>query len=176
MSGNSELSQKQRVYLALGGNISPRGKYIHRALKLLQNQFPREFRISDLYLTKPFQDVGQSSYYNCCAGFQTDCSAIEVLESIADIEHRLGRRRNEHKWEARIIDLDIIFFKDEIIDLSNLTVPHYDVSNRDFFLIPLLDLDMNIVNPRTKEPVKNALARIPRELRTDPVRIKGIAL
>ncbi|MCP4756603.1 MAG: 2-amino-4-hydroxy-6-hydroxymethyldihydropteridine diphosphokinase [Proteobacteria bacterium] len=169
-------SKNPLVYLSLGSNISPRKKHIFESLGLLKSRFARKFRMSGLYRTLPYQGLQHPFFYNCCAGFKTRSSAVEVLETIGDIEKQIGRIRSTVKWEPRRIDLDILLFEDMTINLPDLTVPHYDVSNRDFFLIPLLELDADLINPRTNKSLQEELTRIPERLRTDPVRLQSIEL
>ncbi len=159
------------MFLAIGSNIDPRKDHIHSSFEKIQQRFPLEFSTSDLYLTEPYMEKDQASYYNCCVRFICDLSMLDLLDFILETEKEIGRKRRGRKWESRVIDLDIVFFGDKTIQLPNLTIPHYDVSNRDFFLIPLLELDESLKNPKTGLLLKDELANIPEEMRTHPVRL-----
>ena len=159
------------MFLAIGSNINPRKDNIQSSIKKLKQRFPLEFSASDLYMTEPYLEMDQTSYYNCCVKFNCDLSALELLDFLLKTEKEIGRTRSGKKWESRVIDLDIVFFGEEIIQLPDLTIPHYDVSNRDFFLIPLLELDENFKNPMTGLLLKEELSNIPANKRTNPVRL-----
>lgn len=163
------------VYLAIGSNLAPRKKHIINCLKLLKKKFTTGFLSSNVYLTRPYQEMLQPAYFNCCVRFKTSFSAREVLEKTSYIEQQLGRKRDGNKWESRTIDLDILFYGNELIDLPDLIIPHYDLSKRDFFIIPLLELDEELINPKTNQSLKNELAQIPHELRTYPIKLRKIS-
>jgi len=159
------------VFLSLGSNISPRRAYISKSLSLLKKRFPSQFRVSSRYVTKPFQGLNQLAYINCCAECWTNLKSLDMLDTIAGIEALVGRIRSGQKWESRIIDIDILLWGKQIIKNQRLTIPHYDLSNRDFFLIPLLELDDTLIHPVTGVPLSNELGKIPQQLRTYPLKI-----
>jgi len=161
------------VFLGLGSNIEPCRKSIETAISLLQKKFPCPIQISPIYQTEPFGGLDQSSYLNCCVCFSTDNQAHEVLSVILEIENQLGRKRNESKWSSRSIDIDILLFGNLTLNSPELTIPHYDLSSRDFFLVPLLDLKPDLINPSTKKPIREELAQISLSKRTKPLRLDG---
>ena len=156
------------VHLALGSNISPRRKYIEDAISLLRKRFPGGFRTSKKYVARAYQDSSQSDYLNCCVCFETSLSPRTVLEIVLDMEKRLGRVRDGIKWSARTIDIDILLHGPLVVDTSDLKIPHYDLEQRDFFIVPLLELEQTLVHPKTGKSLRLALGAIPRKLRTDP--------
>ncbi len=158
----------QKAYLALGSNTSPRREHILNAINLLKNRFPEGFRISSLYLTRAFRNNKQDAYYNCCACFETDISPEELLKTILAFEKQIGRTRNGIKWSSRIIDIDIVLYGATIIESSNLTIPHYDLNQRDFFIIPLTELDQQLTNPKSNQLLSQILKAIPEDLLTYP--------
>lgn len=93
-----------------------------------------------------------------------------------DIENTVGRIRSGLKWESRCIDIDIALWEDKIVQQKELVIPHYDISNRDFFLVPLIELDNKLQNPRTGESLKTELSKITEERRTHPLKIGSIFL
>jgi len=173
------ISKKQQsgagsknVYLALGSNIRPRKQYLLNSLIVLANRFPDQFLVSGCYVTRPYMGLMQPGYFNCCVSFKTKYSATEILEFIKQLEKNLGRERVGLKWGSRTIDIDILLYGNEIIDLPELVVPHYDISNRDFFIIPLLELHKSLFNPRSKRLINDELSEIPRQSQTFPKRIE----
>lgn len=161
----------QIVYLALGSNIHPREQYILDALDLLKKHFPTQFLASGIYLTAPYAGLEQNSYYNCCAQFVTDQSPEILLQTVLNIEKILGRKRSGTKWESRVIDIDIVLYGSELIQTERLTVPHYDLHQRDFFLIPLLELNPKLVDPRTGLSLQVELEQVPLKRKTNPVKV-----
>ena len=159
------------VYLALGSNIRPRKQYLLKSVIALADRFPSHYLVSGCYITRPYMGLNQPGYFNCCVSFKTKESAEDLLGFIKQLETQLGRKRNGLKWGSRTIDIDILFFGKDLIDLPELIVPHYDVSNRDFFIIPLLELDKSLFNPRSKRLISDELNKIPNESRTYPKRI-----
>ena len=156
------------VHLALGSNIPPKETHICEAVDLLKIFYPMEFSFSSIYKTNPFHNKLQSEYLNCSVRYKTAESATRILNNIQKVEKKIGRVRTEEKWGSRIIDIDLVFYGDEIIDEKQITVPHYDLLNRDFFIIPLLELTPNLVDPKSGIELKKALNCIPKQLRTYP--------
>ena len=124
-----------------------------------------------MYQTEPFGGLDQSAYLNCCVSFCTDCQPHDLLKVILEIEDQLGRKRSASKWSSRSIDIDILLFGNLVLNSPDLTIPHYDLSSRDFFLVPLLDLNPDIVNPGTNKRISEELAQIQTSKRTNPQRI-----
>lgn len=155
----------------MGSNISPRRQYISKSLSLLEKRFPDQFRSASYYETEPFQNTRQQPYINTAACFACDLQPLELLSITSAIELAVGRIRSGVKWEPRTIDIDILLRGDDIVRTPQLTIPHYDLSNRDFFLVPLLELSSALVHPQTGEPLDNLLKKIPIALRTHPGKI-----
>lgn len=159
------------IYLGIGSNINPKEQYLEQAFQQLENSFPTSFQKSNFYETAPFGGIAQNSYLNACVCFQSKLSPSVVLKEILEIEKDIGRIRTETKWDSRIIDIDILLYGQEIIHEENLQVPHYDLARRDFFLIPLLELNPSLVNPHNGLSLKEELEQLPKELKTSPQRI-----
>jgi 2-amino-4-hydroxy-6-hydroxymethyldihydropteridine diphosphokinase len=165
------LATNHQIYLAIGGNIVPRKKIIIESLVAVKKAFPSQFKVSSLYLTEPFMQVRQPSYYNCCVGFHAGCSPRDLLSFCLSLETSLGRVRNGQRWQSRPIDIDILLFGDDVVTNPDLVIPHYDLENRDFFLEPLSELDKTLIHPCSKIPLSQLLERIPREKRTNPQKL-----
>ena len=155
-------------FLALGSNISPRIGIVLKCIDSLKKSFPKSFKASSLYETAPYQNSKQKRYINCCVQLKTELSAHDLLKHVLQLESTLGRVRTGKKWDNRTIDIDIILFGEQIIQTVDLTVPHYDLSNRDFFIIPLLELHPELINPRSGQTLKKELSLLPLQLKTFP--------
>ncbi|MFY3791132.1 2-amino-4-hydroxy-6-hydroxymethyldihydropteridine diphosphokinase [Ureibacillus sp. MALMAid1270] len=129
-----------KVYLSLGTNIGNREHNLMQAVHMLQNRNGVEVKsISSIYETAPVGYIDQPSFLNIVLLIETAFTALECLEICQSIENELGRVR-EIRWGPRIIDLDILLFNNENIEVENLSVPHPRMFERAFVLVPLLEI------------------------------------
>lgn len=141
------------VYLSLGSNLGEKFDNLKKAVFFLKKEFG-EIQISNFYETKPLDYKNQSEFINCCIFFKTKKNCFEVFEKTRKIEKQLGQFEKELRFGPRIIDIDIIFFSDKIINTPNLKIPHERMHKRAFVLFPLMDLNENFVHPVLKKSVK----------------------
>lgn len=132
--------QLTRVYLGLGSNIEPKEEYIRQAVRML-NGHPRITvrQASSLYFTEPVGYKDQDWFLNAVVACDTDLSPVELLQETQRIEVLLQRERRIH-WGPRTIDIDIILYGQERINLPELIVPHPRAFERSFVLVPLAEL------------------------------------
>lgn len=135
-----------RVYIAFGSNMGDSLSVICEAKQSIENNGMKILACSKIYKTKPYGYIEQPDFTNGMLLIETAFSCSEVLEKLLSIEQELGRVRVIH-WGPRIIDLDIIFFNNEIYNEENLKVPHPDMQNREFVLGPMCDLNDEFVHP-----------------------------
>ncbi|TDT51349.1 2-amino-4-hydroxy-6-hydroxymethyldihydropteridine diphosphokinase [Fonticella tunisiensis] len=135
-----------RVYIAFGSNIGDRRKAVDEALSLIEQRGMSIIKKSGIYETEPYGYKNQPPFINGVIEVETSLSCREVLKELLDIEAGLGRVR-EFKWGPRIIDLDIIFYNDEVYNEEDLKVPHPDMHNREFVLKPLCDIAPDFMHP-----------------------------
>ncbi len=145
-----------RVYIAFGSNIGDRYAAVENAFKLVEKNSMKIIKKSGTYETEPYGYKDQPPFINGAFLVETELNCREVLESLLKIEGELGRVRLI-RWGPRIIDLDIIFFNDEIYNEEDLKVPHPDMHNRDFVLKPLKDICPDYVHPVLKKSVAQML-------------------
>ena len=126
------------VVLCLGGNKGDREKLLSRAIQSIGHHFEL-IRVSSVYQTEAWGGVAKGKFLNQLAVISTAQSAMQVLEVIQGIEAQLGRTREE-PWGDRTMDIDILFFGEEVIELENLKVPHPFIGERRFVLVPLEEL------------------------------------
>lgn len=134
-----------KVFLSLGSNIGDRKQYLDNALAQLSNQLA-EINSSHIYKTKPWGVTDQAFFYNICLSAKTTLSPLDLLNFIKDIEETLGRRHSE-KWGPREIDIDILFYNDQIITENKLVIPHPGIIERAFVLTPLAEIAADFAHP-----------------------------
>lgn len=148
-----------RVYVAFGSNIGDKNKNIEKAIEMMNARGLNIIKISQIYKTEPYGYTNQPEFLNGVLEALTDLDAMDVLYTLLNIEKDLGRVR-EFKWGPRIIDLDILFFNDDVIDEKDLKVPHPDMQNREFVLKPLCEIAPNFMHPVLKKSVKDMLLEL----------------
>ena len=131
---------KNKVYLSLGSNIGKRKEYIQKAIEAIEKtEGIRVLKKSGLYETTPVGYLEQDLFLNAVIKIETDFSAREILKIINKIEAELDRKR-EIRWGPRTIDIDILIFSDKKINEPDLIVPHKEMMNRLFVLVPLIEI------------------------------------
>lgn len=129
-----------RVYLSLGSNMGDSFFYILNAIsKLDKLDMTQVTRVSKFYKTKAWGYKEQEDFINCCVELETKLLPYKLLSEISNIESNLQRVREVH-WGPRTIDIDIIFYDDLRIESEKLTIPHKYYKQRNFVLVPLLDI------------------------------------
>lgn len=137
-----------RVYLALGSNLAHPLQQANAALAALDNvPQTRLLRCSSFYRSRPLGPQDQPDYLNAVAELETGLDAEQLLDHTQTIEREQGRIRKAHRWGPRTLDLDILLFGDDVIRSARLTVPHYDMKNREFMLYPLAEIAPELVFP-----------------------------
>lgn len=155
------MTEQHRVYLALGSNLGERRENLEAALRAL----PPEVEISALsrlYETAPAYVTDQPPFLNMAVEGYTTLSPTELLAHLQGIEKRLGRERTI-RYGPRLIDLDILFYDDLVLELPGLSLPHPRLQERGFVLRPLADLAPDFVHPVLNRSVRELLAALPEE-------------
>ncbi|HEY0900428.1 MAG TPA: 2-amino-4-hydroxy-6-hydroxymethyldihydropteridine diphosphokinase [Sphingobacteriaceae bacterium] len=147
----------QDVYLLLGSNLGDRLGKVEAAAKLIEKFIGPIVLKSGLYETASWGNTDQPDFINQVLLVQTAMPAREVLEKALAIEVQLGRVRHE-KWGSRMIDIDILFYGDSVIEEADLKVPHPHLHERAFVLIPLKEIAPELLHPVFRQTV-SVLAR-----------------
>jgi deoxyguanosine kinase len=141
------MNNQNQVVLSLGSNLGIRLENIQLAIDLIHIQVGTVIKISPIYET-PSWGFSSEMFFNCTVLIHTHKTALKILSKIAKIEKELGRKRTDSKeYQARTIDIDIVYFNEEIIETENLIVPHSQMQERLFVLLPLKDLGLNWKHP-----------------------------
>lgn len=152
---------QNQVILSIGSNQGERLENMEQSIKMIHQNVGTVIQVSGVYET-PSWGFESAPFYNCVLLLHTEKTAQKVLSSVLKIEKKLGRiRKVSDNYEARKIDIDIIGFNDEIVDAENLQIPHPQMQNRLFVLIPLKDLKLDyahpILNQKTADLIKNCI-------------------
>lgn len=133
------------VYVALGSNLANPLAQLEKAIGSLQ-KFAKNITLSGFYGSKPLGPQDQPDYVNAVAKFDTDLTAYELLDALQRIENEQGRVRLR-RWGERTLDLDILLYGNEQINSERLTIPHYDMHNREFVIVPLYEISPQLILP-----------------------------
>ena len=146
------------VFIALGSNIGDRMRALKEAIDLLPPDImPTSF--SKVYETPPWGYEDQSSFLNQVIKTQTHLSPCEVLKRLKEIERELGRQPI-FRYGPRLIDLDILFYDEMEYKSEKLTIPHPEIANRAFVLVPLMEIAPNYIHPVTHKKIIDMAAQI----------------
>jgi 2-amino-4-hydroxy-6-hydroxymethyldihydropteridine diphosphokinase len=149
---------KTEIYLSLGSNLGDRKENILGALKHLSEDLQENAVISRFYESQALGFESKNQFLNICAKIETNISAKELLAKIHDIEQKLGRIRVEKAgYIDRIIDIDILFYGQTVINENYLKIPHPKIYDRKFVLIPLFDIAKTLVDPRTNRDIQSLI-------------------
>jgi 2-amino-4-hydroxy-6-hydroxymethyldihydropteridine diphosphokinase len=136
------------VYIGLGANLNQPLETIQKAigaLKLLPDS--ELIEQSSIYSSKPMGPADQPDYVNAVALLKTTLTPHQLFAQTCQIEQDHGRTRNGEHWGPRTLDLDILLFGDRTIDDTQLTVPHYGLKDREFVVMPMMDINPNLILP-----------------------------
>jgi 2-amino-4-hydroxy-6-hydroxymethyldihydropteridine diphosphokinase len=152
-----------KAYIALGSNMESRYDYLLSALQQLQmHPYIQLVNVSSIYETDPVGYEDQDLFLNMVVEINTELDAFELLEACLNIEMKLGRKR-EFKWGPRTIDLDILLYNQENIESENLIVPHPRIKERAFVIIPLLEINHDLIIPPQGKQLSLWLDELPNQ-------------
>jgi 2-amino-4-hydroxy-6-hydroxymethyldihydropteridine diphosphokinase len=148
-----------KCFLLLGTNLGDRLGYLRLAIEKIALVAGKIMQISPVFETEPWHFEAEANFLNCAVEISTAKSAIEILKSIKEIEQQLGRQQTTLPgYHSREIDIDILFFDDEIIIQDNLQIPHPRMAERRFVLEPLFKIAPGMIHPVSNKAISELLA------------------
>ena len=141
------------AYLALGSNLGDKEANLRRALELLQQRGVEVVKTSSFICTEPYGVTYQPQFLNGVCEVRTSLEPLELLQTLLEIEQEMGRVRLRH-WGERNIDLDLLLYEDVVMDTPELILPHPDMQNRDFVLLPLAEIAPELVHPTLQKSIE----------------------
>lgn len=146
-----------KVFLGLGSNLGNRAEYIEAAINEIGSlKDTKLMNKASLYETEPWGFKEQPDFINSAVEIETSLSAEELFNGVKGIEQKL-KRQNVGRWQEREIDIDILFYGDEIIRTEKINIPHKEIENRKFVLVPMNELAPDFIHPVFNETINGLL-------------------
>ncbi len=142
----SDLKKYINVYFSLGSNIGKRRENLKMAVDFIHSKIGKIARTSHVYETAPWGKTDQDKFLNMVVMANTIYQPRDILEKITEFDREMGRTRTE-KWGPRVVDIDIIFYGKRVIRDKGLEIPHPEVENRAFVLVPMMEIAPDLMHP-----------------------------
>lgn len=149
------------VYLALGSNVGIGEEQFDRAIELLKENLAN-IKQARRYTSKAVGFTDQPDFLNTAIKGQTQLSPPDLLTFTQNVEQQVGRIRR-FRWGPREIDIDIIFYDEQVVNEPTLSIPHPRFSERDFVLRPLCDLSPELIDPISRLTVRKLYEKLPKD-------------
>ena len=141
------MGKINKAYLLLGSNIEPRLDFIAKAISMMETSSGKVIGLSSVYESEAWGFESDTNFLNCVVFIESELTAKNLLKSILKIEKSMGRTRKEGGYASRNIDIDILYFNNETIELAELIIPHPRLHERRFTLMPLVEIAPDFEHP-----------------------------
>ena len=148
----------QTIYLGLGTNLGDRAANLQAAIQGLAERLAIT-AVSPIYQTPPWGVTDQPDFLNLCLAAKTNLPPVELLTFVKNLEVELGRQPAK-RWGPRLIDIDILFYANQLIETENMTIPHPRLAERAFVLRPLADIAPDFVHPALGETMADLAEKV----------------
>lgn len=135
------------IYLSMGTNLGDRKKNLAAARQLLENQLGSGVEASRVFESAPWGYASEHRFYNCCLASTTLLDPLSLMKEILQMERTLGRERGAGGYADRLIDIDLLFYGEVVMEHPQLILPHPGIARRRFVLQPLCDIAPDLVHP-----------------------------
>lgn len=149
------------AYIALGTNLGDKEKNLKQALLFLMQQGVEVIKVSEFMLTEPYGVLDQPKFLNAVCKVNTYLEPCALLRTLLAVEQAMGRVRLR-RWGERNIDLDLLLYENIVMNTPLLMIPHPDMQNRDFVLLPLAEISPELMHPvlnKSMEQLKKELKK-----------------
>lgn len=136
-----------QVFLGIGGNIGNKHDNFDKVYTFIKNELGKIIKRSSVYETPPWGFQSDENFWNQVLIIETELSPEELLQKIAEIENHFGRERGNSGYTSRKMDIDILYFDELVTETEKLTIPHPQIANRLFVLVPLAEITPEFVHP-----------------------------
>ena len=147
-----------KIYFSLGSNIGDKEKHICDAQSLIHSRIGEIVTESSLYITEAWGFNSDEMFLNKVVAVESELDAFAVLDTVQEIEILLGRTtKTANQYQSRIIDIDILFYDNKIIETQQLIIPHQHIQNRLFVLLPLAEIAPDFIHPKLQKTISDLL-------------------
>ena len=166
---------KHVVFISIGSNIGDKIENCKKGIEKI-NGLPNcnVTDISKFYKTSPVDYTKQDWFINCAVKIKTECRPEELLLNLRKIEKEIGTVEKEVRFGPRILDLDIIFYDDIILNSKTLKIPHPRMQNRYFVLLPISDIEPDFIHPTLKISIKSLIENLKKDMRYNDQKARAI--
>ena len=147
------------IFIGFGANLGTPKKTFDASLVHLEAEACRVLKKSSLYPSHPYGFIDQPDFLNAVVEIETSLSPLDLLEKLQDIEKILGKKIIRDNG-PRLIDLDLLLYRDTILDKESLKLPHPGITERDFVLLPLVEIAPDFLHPVTHHSMKTLLGNV----------------
>jgi len=147
------------IYLSVGSNLGDRLRNLKTGREFIRKKLGNLHAESRIYESAAWGYASKNLFFNCCMSAITFLDPVPLLDEILSIEQAMGRERGSEGYTDRVIDMDLLFYGDAILDLPRLKVPHPAMEKRRFVLAPLWEIAPELVHPVNKLTVTEMLDR-----------------
>lgn len=160
------------IFLSLGSNQGDSHENLRETIARIGQQAGKIIKASSVYRTAAWGKTDQPDFLNQVISLSTTLAPEELLERTLSIEQSLGRVRKE-KWSMRTIDIDLLLFNDQVISSPRLSLPHPELANRRFVLVPLNEIAAGYIHPVLKKTIRELLIECPDKLAVTKYEVRG---
>jgi 2-amino-4-hydroxy-6-hydroxymethyldihydropteridine diphosphokinase len=154
---NKTSHDPEIVYLLFGSNLGDRSGHIRNAMDKVKERAGELIMRSSIYETEPWGFRHETPFLNQAAGLYTHAAPHKLLQELIHIEQESGRIRKEGEYEARSLDIDILFYGRDVICMDNLVIPHPLICERRFVLVPLEEIASDFIHPVWNKSIRDLL-------------------